>query len=583
MSLDGLSTNVVYQTSTAILQTTADNQDDSLVIKSEDGTTELLSFNTTDGSEAIESKKPLIMENGGTLSAGQTLTNSGNILGGTITGATLNNCVASGSYNGGTLHINKSGSIPTALSSSSLPTLLISSDTTPLLVFSENDEGADNKVWDIRSSGGSLLFNGWNDAFTTLGTVLELRRTGSTANGVVVTGDSSVNGHLVVNSGSSNTILSLRNTLESAGWDLVADADNVLKFSLSGTGTILQLEDDRVDVSKNVRVGSSFDNNNYKLYLHNSSSTNASMRIDTEKYGIYMDMLNNSDLNGYSFRSACPNSGQVTIGNYGYISIRQASVGGYGFAVDSQYAPTDGYAFSVVNATKPFKINNDSTIQLGNFDVDYSGNALDIVNNSSDRVKISNKATSETVCLQLSSKERTSGRAFGLVILSHNTAGYDNNGAYHIKCYSDTAVKFNVLPSGSCENATNSYGGFSDSKIKHTITDSSPQLDKLMNVRIVDYYLLPELDPSQTKMKGCVAQELEVNYPNLVQDNADMDTENNDLGTTTKSVKYSVFVPILIKALQEANQKVIDQQAQIDAQQVQIDDLLTRVIALESA
>ena len=373
------------------------------------------------------------------------------------------------------------------------------------------------------------------------------------------------NNSCVLNSGTNNTPLILRNNNETAGFELAMDADNILKLNLSGTGTIIQFEDDRVDVSKNVRTGSTFDNNNYQLYLHNSTSTNATMRVDSEKYGIYMDMLNNSDLGGYSFRSACPNNGQVTIGNYGYIDIRQASVGGYGIGIDSQYAPTDGYAFSVFNATKPFKLNNDSTIQLGNFDVDYSGNALDIVNNSSDRVKISNKATNETVSLQLSSKERTSGRAFGLVILSHNTAGYDNNGAYHIKCYSDTAVKFNVLPSGSCENATNSYGGFSDLKIKHSITDSSPQLDKLMNVRVVDYYLKEELDPKQTKMKGVVAQELEQYFPNLVQDNMDMDTENNDLGTTTKSVKYSVFVPILIKALQEANQKIIDLTARVDA------------------
>ena len=36
----------------------------------------------------------------------------------------------------------------------------------------------------------------------------------------------------------------------------------------------------------------------------------------------------------------------------------------------------------------------------------------------------------------------------------------------------------------------------------------------------------------------------------------DTDELGNDLGTTTKSVKYSVFVPMLIKAVQELSAKV---------------------------
>jgi hypothetical protein len=55
----------------------------------------------------------------------------------------------------------------------------------------------------------------------------------------------------------------------------------------------------------------------------------------------------------------------------------------------------------------------------------------------------------------------------------------------------------------------------------------------------------------------------------MVEETADKDAEGNDLGTTTKAVKYSVFVPMLIKAMQE-------QQAIITA-------LTARVEALEGA
>jgi hypothetical protein len=54
----------------------------------------------------------------------------------------------------------------------------------------------------------------------------------------------------------------------------------------------------------------------------------------------------------------------------------------------------------------------------------------------------------------------------------------------------------------------------------------------------------------------------------MVEESPDRDTEGNDLGTTTKSVKYSVFVPMLIKAMQE--------------QQALIQSLTARITTLES-
>jgi hypothetical protein len=42
----------------------------------------------------------------------------------------------------------------------------------------------------------------------------------------------------------------------------------------------------------------------------------------------------------------------------------------------------------------------------------------------------------------------------------------------------------------------------------------------------------------------------------LVEEAADRDAEGELTSETTKSVKYSVFVPMLIKALQEANEKI---------------------------
>lgn len=111
---------------------------------------------------------------------------------------------------------------------------------------------------------------------------------------------------------------------------------------------------------------------------------------------------------------------------------------------------------------------------------------------------------------------------------------------------------FIVRDSGNVQNVNNSYGAISDIKLKENIVDATPKLDKLNQVRIVNYNL--KTDPNQ-KQIGVIAQELEAIFPSMVENIKDRDEDGNELDETTKSVKYSVFVPILIKAIQELNAK----------------------------
>jgi hypothetical protein len=123
-----------------------------------------------------------------------------------------------------------------------------------------------------------------------------------------------------------------------------------------------------------------------------------------------------------------------------------------------------------------------------------------------------------------------------------------------------------IYGNGNVENANNSYGAISDIKLKENIVDASPKLDKLMQVRIRNYNL--KGDYEKHKQLGVVAQELEAVFPAMVDETNDTDAEGNDLGTTTKSVKYSVFVPMLIKAMQEQQamiQSLTDRIAQLEA------------------
>ena len=105
---------------------------------------------------------------------------------------------------------------------------------------------------------------------------------------------------------------------------------------------------------------------------------------------------------------------------------------------------------------------------------------------------------------------------------------------------------FYINNNGNVLNANNSYGSTSDVSIKENIVDATPKLSNLMNVKIRNYNL--KADPIKIKQIGVVAQELEEVFPGMVE----TDTEG------LKSVKYSVFVPMLVKAIQELNQKFED-------------------------
>jgi hypothetical protein len=121
--------------------------------------------------------------------------------------------------------------------------------------------------------------------------------------------------------------------------------------------------------------------------------------------------------------------------------------------------------------------------------------------------------------------------------------------------------RFIVQDSGNVQNINNSYGAISDIKLKENIVDATPKLADLCKVKVRQYNLKSDPDHKQI---GVIAQELEEVFSGLVEEQKDQDREGKDLGTTTKSVKYSVFVPMLIKAIQEQQAIITDLKARIE-------------------
>jgi hypothetical protein len=143
------------------------------------------------------------------------------------------------------------------------------------------------------------------------------------------------------------------------------------------------------------------------------------------------------------------------------------------------------------------------------------------------------------------------------------TAAAASGSAYQIIGNANGSNTFIVYTNGNVQNSNNSYGGISDQKLKENIVDATPKLDDLMKVKVRSFNF--KNDPENTKQIGVVAQELEQVFPGMVQETHDLDEEGNDLGTTTKSVKYSVFVPMLIKAIQELKTELDATKAEVAA------------------
>jgi hypothetical protein len=165
--------------------------------------------------------------------------------------------------------------------------------------------------------------------------------------------------------------------------------------------------------------------------------------------------------------------------------------------------------------------------------IDTSGNVLVGTTTTTGKFTSSQSSTSAP-----SVAARATSTSFASDVLQIYCARDTNNASYnYITASRPAGTSFIVRDSGNVLNANNSYGGLSDQRLKENITNATPKLEKLNQVRIVNFNMIGD----DQKQIGVVAQELEQIFPSMVEE----DQEG------TKSVKYSVFVPILIKAIQE--------------------------------
>ena len=122
-----------------------------------------------------------------------------------------------------------------------------------------------------------------------------------------------------------------------------------------------------------------------------------------------------------------------------------------------------------------------------------------------------------------------------------------------------------VKGNGDLQNTNNSYGSLSDSKLKENIVDANSQWDDIKGVRVRNYNFKLSTGYGTHTQIGVVADELETVCPGLVKESNDEDADGNSLGTTTKTVAYSVLYMKAVKALQEAMDRIETLEAKVAA------------------
>ena len=157
-------------------------------------------------------------------------------------------------------------------------------------------------------------------------------------------------------------------------------------------------------------------------------------------------------------------------------------------------------------------------------------------------------------------------------------ASPDNNVHNFLTCADNSTNRLQIFSDGDVVNHDNSYGAISDIKLKEQIADASSQWDDVKALKVRKFKMKEDVakgDSDAHWRLGVVAQELETAGMNgLVETNPDIDYETKkDLGTTTKSVKYSVLYMKAVKALQEAMTRIEALETKNDALEARIKKL----------
>ena len=290
----------------------------------------------------------------------------------------------------------------------------------------------------------------------------------------------------------------------------------------------------------------------------------------------FVSQLNHDGSATFGGDVICANSkiDLVTSSNHGEIRVRNSggsltayingNVGQAGFG--SIYLGTASSTDNVISNTNQAAKIHLSGGGSGSANIDihgasHSSNAKVITfgTNNSERMRISSTGTILNGNSIINDNTNGAGEKLtggGFVAVQNDTVSSGLSG-FQLKTGSPTkTLRMQIMLDGDLQNANNSYTGISDIKLKENIVDANSQWDDIKSIKVRNYNFKPETNLDTHKQIGLIAQEIETVCPGLVGESPDRDENDNDLGTVTKSVNYSVLYMKAVKALQEAMDRI---------------------------
>ena len=282
-------------------------------------------------------------------------------------------------------------------------------------------------------------------------------------------------------------------------------------------------------------------------------------------------------------------SDRVTVDASGNVGIGVTSV-----EANLHVEDTPNCTVQITSATSgrsTIRLGDPNNINVGKIQYNNSSNSLSFDTNDSTKLTILSNGkcgigtTTPTELLHVAGNIKTTGNidiedgsiingspaigtsGFELRNNSSHTLGRDtedNDGLAVLQVFGGSG-EAKVKGDGDLQNTNNSYGAISDSKLKENIVDAGSQWDDIKDVRVRNYNFKSSTGYGTHTQIGVIAQEIEAVSPGLVKESNDEDADGNSLGTTTKTVSYSVLYMKAVKALQEAMDRIETLEAKVAA------------------
>ena len=171
--------------------------------------------------------------------------------------------------------------------------------------------------------------------------------------------------------------------------------------------------------------------------------------------------------------------------------------------------------------------------------------------------------------LEIAVTDTSTPNGEGLAIFNTDSNNYWNlhmTSAHFRFSYNNANVAF-------INSSTGAYTQASDERLKENITPlSSNTLDRLLQINTVQYNYKSDKTKSQTT--GVIAQELKELFPEYV---------SRDEGTEYYGVNYAGLSVIAVKGIQQQQEIIDNQQAEIDALKIknkELEEKINKILAM---